>query len=82
MATQSYPRSTPVAEPPALEMHWVAEGDRLRSRWSIATQLKQLRPAWLARACNQQSITERIVRLRVHSPRLIHVLCWLFVLFF
>lgn len=82
MATQSYPRSTPVAAPPALEMHWVAEGGRLRSRWSIVRQLKQLRPAWLAHACNQQLMTERILRLRVRSSPVIHVLCWLFVLFF
>ena len=81
MATQSYSRPTPVAAPP-LEVRRGVEGGRLRSRWSIATPLKQLRPAWLAHACNQQLMTERILRLRVHSSRVIHVLCWLFVLLF
>jgi hypothetical protein len=82
MATQSYPRSTPVDAPPALEMRWMVEAGRLRSRWSIVMQLKQVRPVWLARACNRQSMSERIVRLRVHSSRVIHVLCWLLVLLF
>jgi hypothetical protein len=83
MATQSYPRSTPIAAPPpALEMHWVAEGGRLRSRWSSETQGKQVRPAWLARACNWHSITERITGFQVHSSRLVHMLCFLLILMF
>jgi hypothetical protein len=82
MATQSYPRSTPVDAPPTLEMRWMAEGGRLRSRWSIVMQLKQLKPVWLARACSRQSMSERIVRLRVDSSRVIHVLCSLLVLLF
>jgi hypothetical protein len=82
MATQSYPRSISATDPPALERRWIADGDRIRSRWGIASQSKQVKPAWLAQACNWTSITQSVTGLRVHSSRLIHVLCWLLVLSF
>src|ERR1700756_3543476 len=82
MATQSYPRPVSATDPPALETRWRAEDGRLRSRWAVASQLRQLKPIWLAQLCNRTSIVKQATGLRVHSSRLLHVLCWLLVLFF
>jgi hypothetical protein len=81
MATQLYPRPTSVPNPPALEIRWIPQGGRLQSRWSVTSQSKLTKPAWLAQLCNRTSIAQQITGLRVHSSRLLHVLCSFLVLF-
>ena len=57
MATQSYPRPARVIEPPPLEMRWTTEGGRLRARWDVASQLRQMkRHGWHARVTGSQSL--------------------------
>jgi hypothetical protein len=82
MATQSYPRPAPDIEPPALEIRWIAQGGRLQSHWSIAPQFRQMRPGWLERERNSRSVTHCLPGFKVHSFRILHLVCWLLVLLF
>jgi hypothetical protein len=81
MATKSYPRPVSATDLPALEMRWIARGGRLQSRWGVASQSEPTKPAWLAQLCNRTSIAQQVTGLRVHSSRLLHVLCLFLVLF-
>lgn len=64
MATRSYSLQAFVVEPPALEMSWISEGGRLRSRWTIAAREKSCKLSSLNRTPALQVITQRVAAIR------------------
>jgi hypothetical protein len=81
MVTRSYSQHSADSESPVLQMSWISEGGRLRSRWTVAPQPRDVRFAWPESGPQLRVTTERAAIFNVESLFALGVLCCFFALF-
>jgi len=81
MATRSYSHRTPDPESPVLALNWVSEGGRLRSRWALTSQTRQVTVACPESVPDPKPVTRWAAILEAQGVYLLAALCCFIALF-